>query len=157
MCDRLAVIYDFFVYTYTLCASVWSEKGHFCICLFCLSKNITYVCLLIILLYLIRAPEWLTSWKTLEFHSYVNLEVCYIFRKVPTNLWSLVHVQFFYVIYILVGINHVFMVTICSYNGLVLRFKVIVIWKLYLLNLYYIDILKLRIYEWLYSVIHNIS
>ena len=34
----------------------------------------------------------LTSWMTLEFHFFVNLEVLYMFRKIPTSLWSLVNV-----------------------------------------------------------------
>ena len=44
-----------------------------------------------IVLYLISASIWLTSWMTSEFHSYVNLKVLFIFNKAPTSILSLVH------------------------------------------------------------------
>ena len=40
MCDRLAIIYVCFVYSNMLCASVPSEIGHCCICLFLLAKTL---------------------------------------------------------------------------------------------------------------------
>ena len=42
-----------------------------------------------------RASAGLTYLMTSEFHSYVNLEVSYMFRKVPTSILSLVDVQTF--------------------------------------------------------------
>ena len=41
------------------------------------------------------ASVGLASWITLEFHSCVNLEVLYTFRKFSTSLWSLVYIQTF--------------------------------------------------------------
>ena len=94
ICDWLAKIYEFCTYVYTLYAYVWSERVNFCI--HCNDKlNIPYVSLFAILLYLMRASAWITSWLTTEFHSHFNLEVSYIVCKVPTSLWLLVHVWTF--------------------------------------------------------------
>ena len=57
-----------------------------------INKNIIHVGLFIIWLYLMCASEGLTYWMTLEFNSYDNLEVSYIFCKVPTSIWLLVNV-----------------------------------------------------------------
>ena len=94
MCDRLEIIYEYFAYIYTLYASVHSETGHRCIRFFLPSKQL---CMLVYsqLLYLMCASAGLTSWMTLGFRSYVNLQVLYIFYKFPTSLWSLVNVQHF--------------------------------------------------------------
>ena len=48
----------------------------------------------------------------------MNIEVSYIFSKVPTSLLFFVQVRFFYVIYIIVGLSHVYMVIIHLFNGL---------------------------------------
>ena len=44
-------------------------------------QTIIQVGLLEIWLYLVRALTWLTSWMTLELHSYINLEVSYKILK----------------------------------------------------------------------------
>ena len=49
--------------------------------------------------------------------------------------------------FVLVDFNHVSMVIIFLFNCLGWIFPVISLWKLYCVNLYYIDILKLRNYE----------
>ena len=51
---------------------------------------------------------------TLKIHSYVSLEVLYMFRKVPTSLWLLVDVQTF--IYIIFSFNHVSMAVNYIFN-----------------------------------------
>ena len=52
-------------------------------------------------LYLIGTSAGLKSWITSEFHSYVNMEVLYMFCKIPTSHWLLVNVWNLYVTYIL--------------------------------------------------------
>ena len=122
---------------------VWPDDGYiqnFCICLYILcicslrnrkllhpfvptSQNIIQVGLFTILLYLMCASASLTSWMTSEFHSYVSLQVLYVFCDVPTSFWYLVDV--WTVIYILVGFKHISMVIIRPYNGLGWHFPVI--------------------------------
>ena len=91
-----------------LCMTVWPLSKNYlhtpirCMCtfvqkqgfppLFTTFQTIIKDGLLMIWLYLMHDSTWLTSWATSEFHSYVNLEVSYKFRKVPTSLWSLVNV-----------------------------------------------------------------
>ena len=58
-------------------------------------QNIDYIDLLTIWLYLRLASEGMMSWMNSGFHSYVNLEVSYMFHKVPTSLWWLVGVRTF--------------------------------------------------------------
>ena len=53
-----------------------------------------------IALYLMCASLGLKSWMTPEFHSYLGLELSYMFRKVPTSLWSLDVVQTFSTLFI---------------------------------------------------------
>ena len=44
---------------------------------------------------IMHAPESLMPWITQEFNSYVDMEVSYIFCKVPTRIWLLVNVRTF--------------------------------------------------------------
>ena len=53
-------------------------------------------------------------------------------------------IELSYVIFILVGFNHLFMVINNPINGLGWIFPEIYSWKSYRVKLYYIDILKLR-------------
>ena len=57
------------------------------------SQNNIHVVLFTIWLYLMHAWAGLMSWINSVFHYYDNLEVLYMFRKVPTILWSLVDVR----------------------------------------------------------------
>ena len=86
-----------------LYVSVWSETGQLCLCLCLLSKTLFNAHLFTILLYLISAPAGLTSWMTSRLHSYVSLEVLYIFFRVPTNIWLLVDVQTYVSCWCLLG------------------------------------------------------
>ena len=54
-----------------------------------------------------------------------------------------------FTLFILVGFNHLSMVIIRPINGLGWLFPVIVLWKLYHVKLYYINILRPGTYEWL--------
>ena len=75
----------------------------------CLTCWVRLMSFYYIWLYLIRASAEMTSWMTLEYHSYVKLEVLYMFHKITTSFWPLVHVKTFLSYwYILVGFNHIF-------------------------------------------------
>ena len=65
--------------------------------------------------------------------------------------------ELFYIIYILSGLNHISVSIILPLNGLGWQFPDIAFWKLYSVNIYLINILKLKTYELLLSVIHKIS
>ena len=88
-------------------------------------------------------------WMSLVFYSYDNLEDSYKFSRFPTSIWSLVDVRkFLHYLYIFLG-------STIHLMDLVDAFQQFTIWKLYSVNLYYINILKFRTYEWLYSVVHK--
>ena len=94
VCNRMAIVYGFFTYAYMSYASAQSETVHFWLSLFLIAKTL-FMLVYSWLLYLMCASEGLTYWMALEFHQYVNLEVSYIFLKVPTILLSLIDVQTF--------------------------------------------------------------
>ena len=54
-----------------------------------------YVGWFTICLYLMYASAGMTSWMTQEFHSYLDMEVSYLLRKVTTGLWMLVNIRRF--------------------------------------------------------------
>ena len=72
MCDPLPVIYECFTYAYMLYVYVWSETGHWRICLFLLAKPLSKLVYLQ-LLYLMRVPLGLIYWMISNFNSFVNL------------------------------------------------------------------------------------
>ena len=86
--DRLAVIYKCFTCANILYVSVQSETVYCCIRSFLLAKPL-FKLVYSWLIYLMCVSETLMSWITLEFYSFVGLEVSYVFCKVPTSLWSL--------------------------------------------------------------------
>ena len=99
----------YFVYANTVYVSVWSEWLKYVYIRSILLAKILFMlvcsqCMII----LMCASAGLTSWMTLEFHFFVKLEVSYIFHTVHTSLLPLADVQNFYLIYILVGFNHIF-------------------------------------------------
>ena len=123
MCDQLAIIYKYFAYANRVYLSVWSEMGHWCLRFFLPAKTLVMFFVQVVWLYLMRASVGLTSWITLKFHSYVKLEVSYMFRKVTTSLWPLVEVwNFLSYLYTCWGKPSIL---ICKSNGLGWRFPVI--------------------------------
>ena len=60
---------------------------------FLLSKTLLNVGLFTTWLHLMSEQAGLVSWISSEFHSYISLEVSYIFCKVPTNILLLVDIQ----------------------------------------------------------------
>ena len=98
------------LHTPICCMHQFDQKSGFLL-LIPTSQAIIQVGLLTLWLYLMCVSVGLTSWMTSEFHSYVSLEVSYIFQCL--NLFTL---------FILVGFNHISMVIIRQYNGLGWRF-----------------------------------
>ena len=66
-------------------ASVWSDTGHCCLCLFVLDKTLFNVGLFTILSYFITVSAY---WRLEWLRKFIPLTVwkCHIFRKVPTSL-----------------------------------------------------------------------
>ena len=122
MCGWQSIIYECFTYAYTLYVSIWSEKVNFLHAFVHTSQNIIHVGLLTIWLYIMRVSAgWWLEW------------LC---NLIPASIWIshtcfvkflLVFVckstfQLIYIIYILVGFNHLSMVITNPYNGLDLCF-----------------------------------
>ena len=145
MCDQLAFIYECFTYNqYVVCIRSVQKRYILLHPFVPNSWNIIHVDLFTIIIPNACVSGRLTSWMTLEIHSYTNLEVSFMFCKVPTMLWFLFDVhKLFCFIYILVGFNHLSIVITITLNGLGWCFPEISLRKLYRVNLYYIDMLKL--------------
>ena len=116
--------------------------------------NIIHVGLFTIWLYLMCASVGLTFWITSKSHSYANLEVSYMIRKVPTSFWLLVDVQYFLRYLYTCRVQPSLYGNISSaYRNWLSLSSACHPGKLYHVNLYYTNILKLRTREWLYSVL----
>ena len=84
MCDPLIVIY-IFLHMQIRCMHLFGKKRGLNLLVHNFQIMIQVI-LFKILLYLMCASAGLTYRMTSEFHSYVNLEVLYICRKVPTSI-----------------------------------------------------------------------
>ena len=88
------------------------KNGYHCINPLVLhSKNITYVSMLMISLYIWHESVLMMSWMDLEFHSYFHVEFLYTFCGILLS-------ELFCFIYILVAFSHVWMVINILINGL---------------------------------------
>ena len=110
------------LHTHILFMSLFGQEKGICAYIRSSISKPLFKLVYLLLLYLMRASAWLTYWMYPEFHSCVNLEVSYIFHKVPTFLWSLVDVQTFLHYLYIFGFNLFWMVVNHLLHGLCLRF-----------------------------------
>ena len=114
-------------------------------------KNIIYVGLVMIWLYLMCGWARLTSCVALELHYYASVELYYTFCRVTTGIWSFVNVWTF------LRYLYTFWAQPYFYGNNMSVLQKSPIWKIYHVNLYHINILKLGTYKLLYSVVQKIS